>query len=99
MKKHKPQLRIALLKRLLQPLVLMLAERPVPIAAVSATATITCCRVPKWIKHDELSVTPLELVVVLRQTNFALRLIIAREEIVGIRIRQIPFTRRCRPDV
>ena len=38
MQEYEPQLRIALLKRLFQPVVLMLTERPVPVATAPTSA-------------------------------------------------------------
>ena len=72
----------------------MLAERPVPVVAIAATRA--CGGVTKWVQHNELCITPLELVIILWQTNFPLGLIIAREEIIRNGVRQIAFScRRC----
>ena len=94
MQKHESQFRITLFERAFQPLILMFSERPVPV--VTCSTTPAGCGVTKRIENDELTVAPLELVIVFRQANFVFTLLVAREESVWKGIGEVTLaSRRC----
>ena len=95
--KHKSQFRITLFERAFQPLILMLSERPVPI--VTCSTTTAGCGVTKRIENDELTVAPLELVIVFRQANFGFTVLVAREKLVRKGIGEETLTSRCCPQI
>ena len=94
MDKNKSILGVHILKRSFEPLVLVLAERPWPIAPVATALR----RVAKRIEHDELGIAPFPLIVVLRQANDLLALIVASVEAIRFRVGKQSLTRLSGPD-
>ena len=93
MDENKSVLGVNILKRSFEPLVLMLAERPRPIAPIATALR----RVTKRIEHDELGISPFPLIVVLWQANELLAVIVASKEAVRFWVGKQSLSRLCGP--
>jgi len=94
MDKNKSKLGIYFFERGLEPQILLLAERPRPIAPVA----IALRRVAKRIEHNELGIPPFPLLVVLRQPNELVGLMIASVKTIGFRIGKQALARLSGPN-